>query len=64
MAGGVAHRIGFRLDDSPAQPAPGQIVNERLADQESRELERIHGQFCAAETADAVNLMCWDGFIH
>ncbi len=60
MSGWVSHRIGFRLDDASAQPALRQVVHERLADQKTRELNRIHGQFGAAEAPDAViSLLRW-----
>jgi hypothetical protein len=64
VPGGVAHRIPFRLDDSPAQPALRQIVDQRFTDQKARELDRIHGQLGAAKTPEAADLFLGCAFVH
>jgi len=41
----ISGRVSFRLHDPPAQPACWMIVNDYLADEESRQLDSVRGQF-------------------
>ena len=54
----VAYRIGFGLDDPPADPALWKVVDQGLADQEACELDRVDGQVGSANTPDASG-PCW-----
>ena len=57
----IAHRIRFGLDDAPAQASVRQIVDQRLADQVLRELDRVDGQFRAPQSAgSASERLCRD----
>ena len=49
VSGGISRRIGFCLDNAPADSALWQIVYQRLADQESREFQRGDGEFAPAQ---------------
>ena len=60
----VAYRIGFGLDNSPAYPALGQVVDQCLADQEARKLDRVDGKLGSANTPDARGLCWWHVSIH
>ena len=60
----VAHRIGFRLDDSAAHPALRQVVDQCLADQEARKLHGIDGQIGPAKTPDAISPCWWRVSMH
>ena len=58
VARGVANRIGFGLDDPPADPALRKVVDKCLADQEACELDRVDGQLGSANPPDASG-PCW-----
>jgi hypothetical protein len=49
VPGGIARRISFCLDDPSAEAPSRQIVHHNLPDQRARQLDRISGQFGAAE---------------
>jgi hypothetical protein len=49
MAGRIARRIAFRLYDAAAEPPLGQVVDNNLADEKSRQLQRVEGKFLSSE---------------
>jgi hypothetical protein len=55
VAGGITGRIAFRLDNAPAPSAGWKIMNQRLSDEISRQLEGIYGQLLAAKTPNAAS---------
>lgn len=49
VPGGISRRIGFCLDNAPADSALWQIVHQRLADQVPREFQRGGGELAPAQ---------------
>ena len=53
VRGCVADDISFGFDDAAAQSDVGQIVDQRLADEEAREFNCLDGKLAATKAADA-----------
>jgi hypothetical protein len=51
MSSRIAGRIAFRFHDPTAKPSLRQIVNHDFADQKTRELQSVAGQFFSSEAA-------------
>ena len=49
---GVANKVGFCFDDSSAEAALRNFVDERLADEKFREFDGIDGKVAQAKTAN------------
>jgi hypothetical protein len=52
VARAVADQVGLGLDDAPADPTLGQVVNQGLADQEAGERDRVDRQLGPGQPAD------------
>lgn len=52
VCGGVADKIGFRFDDSPAQAALWDFMHERFADEKFCEFDGIQRQVAQAKAAN------------
>ena len=52
MSGGIAGRIGFRLNDATAEAARGEIVDDNSSDEEASEIDGVRWKLSAAEAAD------------
>jgi hypothetical protein len=48
----IAGEVGLRLYDPRAEPRSVQVVHERLADKEPRELGSVEGKVAAGERRD------------
>ena len=51
VRGGVADKIGFCFDDSSAEAALRNFVDERLANEKFREFDGVDGKLAQAKTA-------------
>ena len=58
---GIAGRVGFHLDDAPAETSRGKIVHNNFANQEARELGSCFRKFITFQTAQRE---FFDGTVH
>jgi len=54
MAGCIADHIGLGFDDSSARRSRARLVHQHAADEETRQLDAVDRQLCAAQASDAV----------
>jgi len=52
VRGGIADEVGFGFDDSSAEAALPDFVDERFADEEFREFDGVDGKIAQAKTAN------------
>ena len=52
VRGGVANKVGFCFDNSPAEAALRNFVDERLADEKFREFDGVDRKVAQAKTAN------------
>ena len=52
VRGGVANKVGFCFDNSPAEAALRNFVDERLADEKFREFDSVDRKVAQAKTAN------------
>lgn len=51
MPCGIARRITFRFHDTAAEAPLGQLVDNNLADEKPRQLQRVAGELFSSEAA-------------
>ena len=52
VRGGIANEVGFGFDDSSAEAALRNFVDERFADEKFREFDGVDGKIAQAKTAN------------